>query len=179
MLLHSGHLLDTLLHLLDLPLLTAGVQDILHRVFLVLHDTVGGNPEVLVLDELRHDLLLDGACVLVRIDTEGYLLLQFCQFFTAMAVLQQVVDQRRQFRIEGSRHRVPQCEHPPDESALTHIRVGSLLIHMHQRTHLPHVEIFQQRQHDGTHDKLLVVAVDGRREQQLFHGRGHPVAPDI
>ena len=109
---HLSHLLEALLHFLNLTLLTAWIQDILHRVFLVLLNTVASNPEALILDDVGHDFLLDGPCVLLRIDTEDNLFLQLHQLFTAMRVLKQMVNQRIQLWIDGCSHADVQTKHP-------------------------------------------------------------------
>ena len=65
------------------------MQDIVERVFLHLPDTVARNFVTAVVQQVRHNLLLDGLTVFLRIDAIDNLLLQLHQFLTHGLILQQ------------------------------------------------------------------------------------------
>ena len=78
LLLHIQHAIETLFNLFQFTLLLSGMQNILHRILLHLFYPITCHTECLTIHQVRHNLLLYGLGILFGIETEDYLLLQFC-----------------------------------------------------------------------------------------------------
>ena len=178
LLLHCLHLQETLLHLLHPTLLGIRVQDIFQRIILYLLDTILRHTEFTVIQQIGHNLVLYRLMVPLCMNTEDDLLLQSHEFLANSLVLQKFLQLFHLFREELQRRIIPQAECPADESPLSHLFVLRLLVDMYQRTELGGVEEVDAGYHHRAHQQLLVVALDGRRQQDLLHSLRLIICPD-
>ena len=177
--LHIHHPLETGFHLFQFALLFSRMQNILHRILFRLFDTITRHTERLVLHQIRHNLPLDGLCIMFCIHTEHNLLLKFHQFLTVIFIFQQMMYEIYLFRIDGGNQATIKRQHPTYKCPLTNPFINRFFIHMDERTELCHIEMLQCREHHGTDNQLLVIGIHGRRQEHLLHSRRDAIRPYI
>ena len=153
------------------------MEDVLQLVVLDFLYAVTRYADVIVLQQLGHNLALDDTVVALCALTVDHLHLQLSQFVTtariAGGLLQQIMDLGVQAADPGIKP-----EHPPYQGALAYTLVGRLQVDIHQQAELVDAEEIKQREGDGAHHQLLVIAVDGRRQEHLLEGVGNAVGPE-
>ena len=100
-LLHVLHAAERCLYLLDALLLGTGIDDVLQRVFFYFFYSLRGDAEGVVLQQVRHYVVLHGLGIFLCIQCEDYLLLQFDQLLADVLCLQQSGGQFLLFRINS------------------------------------------------------------------------------
>ena len=80
--LHLLHPLETFLQLFHPPFFLIGMKDVIQRMFLHFLDTITCHAKTIVLQQIGHNLPLDGLVVLLSIYTQDNLMLQLYEFLT-------------------------------------------------------------------------------------------------
>ena len=147
---------------------------------MVLHflNTVPRHPETVVLQQIGHNLSLDGLVVFLGIDTQNDLMLQLHQLLTDGRIFQHLIQHLLLITIEINEDIILQSQGPTDQGSLTDSGISGMTIYGQQHLELRQIEMIQGRQHNSTDQHLLVVDVNSGRKENLFHGRGLTFTPD-
>ena len=156
MFLHVNHSTETVLHLLQILLVSIWVQNIVEYSLLVLlKDSIATNV-ALVLNKVGHYLVLYGVAILLSTHTIENLLLQLSKLLAAIGILKSLVHKLLHLWIELHMQHVVDAKHPTHKCTLAYILIATLLINIHQRAELNHIKAVHSCQSCGAYDNLLI-----------------------
>ena len=164
--LHVGHLAHAGLHTLHVALSGIGMKNVLQLVFLHLYNALTRNADVIALDKIGHNLALDCLRVVVGLHAIYNLYLQLRQLVQALLVRTQLTDNLMHLWIERCLVGIG-GKHPANQSPLSQLLIGGEPVDRSEQMELIHVERHHCRQHQRTHNQLLVERIDGGRKQQI------------
>ena len=165
--LHIHHSLNRLFEFLHFFVLGVGVENVLQGVFLDFLDAAPRKADVLILDDGRDDVALDGFVVAVGIHTEENLLLKVGEFLARLLVGAKLLDELVVFGENLAEILVGQGKGEADQRPLAQGFVGGTAIDLEEHFEFPDVGDGHRREHHRAQQKCSVAAVDGRREQQV------------
>ena len=177
--LHVGHAADALLHALHGLLGGFGVEDVVERVLVHLHQSATRHLQPAATHDVGQDFLLDGVAVGIGLQAVDKLHLQFGQLGCRALVGTEAGHRLPQLGVEcvHTSRRSMEHEHPAHEGPLAQRLVGGLTVDLAEHAQFLLAERLHGREHDGTDDELLVDAGQRRREKHVDEGIGQALAP--
>ena len=139
--LHLLHPLELLFHLLHPPFFFIGMEDIIQRMVLHFLNTVPRHPETVVLQQVGHNLSLDGLVVFLGIDTQNDLMLQLHQLLTDGRIFQHLIQHLLLITIEINEDIILQSQGPTDQGSLTDSGISGMTIYGQQHLELRQIEM--------------------------------------